>query len=255
MVNRILLGLLLLFVNWTTMSAQTPSYCDPATGLCTIEPVEAAALEEAFQEGVEIIYIGDPMCSWCWGISPHLNRLQREAAQRGIRYRIVVGGLRPGGGDPWNEQFRNFLQHHWEEVHARSGQPFGQELFELEHFDYDTEPACRAVVAARELAPELEVRFFELVQHYFYVQNQDPKEVDFYQPICATLGIDFQAFSDLFSSPETMAATQAEFQMNRQWGVTGYPTVVVRKDEKFLVVAQGYATFEQMWARVEAILQ
>ena len=26
----------------------------------------------------EIIYVGDPMCSWCWGFSPVLKRIEAE---------------------------------------------------------------------------------------------------------------------------------------------------------------------------------
>jgi putative protein-disulfide isomerase len=233
------------------MQAQSPAFCDPATGLCTPAALDATASKEELRDDVELIYVGDPMCSWCWGISPQLYQLEQKAIAEGLRYRIVVGGLRPGGGDPWNDQFKQFLQHHWEEVSKRSGQPFGDELFQLDHFNYDTEPACRAVVAARQLAPELESRFFELVQHYFYVKNQDPKEVAFYQPICERLEINFQEFSKLFESPEIKQATQSEFQLNRQWGVRGYPTVILRKDQQLFAIANGFTTFDQIWKEVE----
>ncbi|MCB0707366.1 MAG: DsbA family protein [Saprospiraceae bacterium] len=237
------------------MSAQTPFYCDPTTGLCKIEPMEPSAPKIEIQEGIELIYVGDPMCSWCWGISPQLNQLKQKAEQAGIPYRLVLGGLRPGGGDPWNGQFKDFLRHHWKEVGELSGQPFGFSLFDQAYFNYDTEPACRAVVAARQLNPVVESRFFELAQHYFYVQNQDPKEACFYEPICLALGLDYEAFAVLFESQETKAATQAEFQLNRQWGVSGYPTILVRKEKQLYIIAQGYATFENMWERLEDIIE
>jgi putative protein-disulfide isomerase len=87
-----------------------------------------------------------------------------------------------------------FLRHHWEEIHERSGQPFNYALLQRDSFNYDTEPACRAVVAARTLDPNAEHLFFELVQHHFYVQNQDPNQVDFYAPICTKLELDFARF-------------------------------------------------------------
>jgi putative protein-disulfide isomerase len=237
------------------MKAQSPAFCDPVTGICIPLPMNSTAESIEFRDDTEIIYVGDPMCSWCWGISPQLNQLQREARQAGIPYRIVVGGLRPGGGDPWNDEFRNFLRHHWEEVHRKSGQPFGYDLFDRESFDYDTEPACRAVVAVRQLAPEMESRFFEWVQHHFYVQNRDPGEVEFYQPICEALKIDFDAFRQLFESPEVEALTRADFQLNRQWGVSGFPTVLLRKDQQLYAIARGYAEFEDMWERVQRQLK
>ena len=85
----------------------------------------------------------------------YVGRLEQAVEVNGIPCRIVLGGLRPGGGEAWNEEFKGFLKHHWEEVTARSGQPFGDKLFSLDHFNYDTEPACRAVVVARGMKPEV----------------------------------------------------------------------------------------------------
>ncbi len=53
-------------------------------------------MTEAQQEldnEIELIYVGDPMCSWCWGIAPQLDTLVRTHPD--IPLRIVVGGLRP----------------------------------------------------------------------------------------------------------------------------------------------------------------
>ncbi|MEM8583937.1 MAG: DsbA family protein [Bacteroidota bacterium] len=231
------------------------AYCDPETGLCTPAPLSESSEVPAFRGDVEIIYVGDPMCSWCWGISPALNQLRQAALANGILYRIVLGGLRPGGGDAWNEEFRDFLKHHWEEVNDRSGQPFGHQLFELEQFNYDTEPSCRAVVAARQILPDTESRFFELVQYRFYVLNEDPAQTDFYKPICEELDINFERFTEVFASEEAKAMTLQDFQTNRSWGVRGYPTVIFRKDNQLMAIARGYAEFEQMWGAVEQLVE
>lgn len=39
----------------------------------------------------EIIYIGDPMCSWCWGFSPVLDQI-RETYGAMAPVRVIVGG-------------------------------------------------------------------------------------------------------------------------------------------------------------------
>lgn len=237
----------------TAQKMTTPpgAFCDPETGLCTPAPVTAVpGPVAALSADQEIIYVGDPMCSWCWGISPELNRLELAAAANGINYRIVLGGLRPTDSQEWTEEFRGFLKHHWEEVTKRSGQPFGYDLFERDHFQYNTEPSCRAVVAARNMDPELEGRFFELTQHHFYVKNNDPAETSFYEPICKELGLDFKRFTELFNSEAMKTETLADFQTNRQWGVTGYPTVIYRKGDKLFAIARGYADFDRMWAAV-----
>lgn len=235
------------------INSKIPVSCDPLTGLCTAAPLNGEQQDIQWTTAEEIIYVGDPMCSWCWGISPQLNALRRQGAKEGIPFRLVMGGLRPGGGDPWNDTFKDFLRHHWEEVNKASGQPFGYDLFELAEFNYDTEPACRAVVTVRTMTPEKELDFYELVQHYFYVKSQDPSTTDFYEPICKKLEIDFTKFKELFNSPEMKKATEADFVLNRNWGVKGYPAVIFRKDDKLHMVANGFADVDRMWSTILSI--
>ena len=228
--------------------------CDPETGLCEIPQLTSnsnATIDWKTDE--EIIYVGDPMCSWCWGISPQLNALQRYSQQTGIPFTLVMGGLRPGGGDEWNSEFKDFLKHHWEEVNKRSGQPFGFALFKEDNFNYDTEPACRAVVTIRAIAPKKALRFYELVQYSFYVESNDPKNVAFYQPICEKLGIDFTEFSEKFSSEEMRYATHLDFAQSRQLGASGFPSVMYRKKDKVHFIARGYSDYENMKETLEAI--
>ncbi len=228
--------------------------CDPVTGLCEIPDFKDDKIEAvAFDGETEIIYVGDPMCSWCWGISPQLNALERYGKSIGVPFRLVMGGLRPGGGDAWNEEFKGFLKHHWEEVNQRSGQPFSMDLFEKENFNYDTEPSCRAIVTARQMNPEKTLSFYELVQHHFYVKNNDPNEVEFYQPICEKLDMDYKVFSEFFNSPTAKKLTEQDFQLNRSWGIRGYPSVVVRKGQELHLIANGYASFEDLKTRLDQV--
>ncbi|MEM9337138.1 MAG: DsbA family protein [Bacteroidota bacterium] len=231
-------------------------YCDPQTGICS--PSSLQELENIgssqLAEKTEIIYVGDPMCSWCWGISPALMKLRNHYRGEEVSYRIVVGGLRPGGGDPWNDEMKDFLKTHWGHVEERSGQPFGYALMDQANFDYDTEPSCRAVVAARPLITDREMEFFEEIQRKFYVQSEDPKETSFYESICSDLSVDFDDFKHRFESDEVKSETLTEFKLNRKWGVQGYPAVILLHKDQLFSVAQGFETFDGMSARIEQLL-
>lgn len=181
-----------------------------------------------------------------------LNTLVERQPQLG--FEIVLGGLRPGGGDPWDEQMKDVIKHHWHEVNKRSGQPFGYSLFEREVFNYDTEPSCRAVVAARKWMGGRELAFFEAVSRRFYVENEDPTQAVFYRPICESFGIPFQEFVVVFESEETKYTTHQDFMLNRQWGVKGYPTVLLRTPKDLYLVSHGYAEYDQMNDTINRIL-
>ena len=119
----------------------------------------------------ELIYVGDPMCSWCWGIAPELDALINVHPD--VPLRIVVGGLRPGpNAQTVDAAMADRLLHHWQDVEARTGQPFDQGVFDDLGWLYDTEPACRAVVVMRELAPHETFRFFKRIQRAFYAEGQ-----------------------------------------------------------------------------------
>lgn len=226
----------------------TPSDCDLETGVCAPAPLAGEDTPATRAPDMELVYVGDPMCSWCWGIAPQLERLREHAIGREIPFRLVVGGLRPGGGDEWNAAFKQFLEHHWREIAERTGQPFGFDLLRRESFHYDTEPACRAVVAARPFVGERELEFFSAIQRKFYVDNEDPKALDFYPSICAATGVDFAAFAQRFADRSVIEETLGEFRLNRSWGVTGYPAILVRTGDRKRPLARGYATFDEMRA-------
>jgi putative protein-disulfide isomerase len=206
----------------------------------------------------QIIYVGDPMCSWCWGAAPGQDILATYAAQRGLHFGVRVGGLRPGGGEAWTSQFRAFLRHHWEAVAERSGQPFSYALLDRVNFHYDTEPACRAVVVARDMlaaAPDREVlRFFAAIQQRFYSASEDPTAVDFYAIPCHDQGLNFAQFRARFDAVDTRAATTAEFQCVRSWAVRGFPKVLRRSGTRLSVIANGYAEAATLIREVETRL-
>lgn len=235
--------------------------CDLVTGVCALPDAgdDAATDPQSVGAHPTFHYIGDPMCSWCWAISPALEAVAAFCAARDIGFSITVGGLRAGGGDAWNAAFRDFLRKEWQHVAAVSGQPFGFSLLDAPHFDYDTEPACRAVVTAQRLQARGDgpgsavLPFFAAVQRKFYVDGQDPKIVDFYADICRSLNMDFDAFRRLFASPEAQAATQQAFVRCRQWGVRSFPTLALEREGRLQILANGFVTPEQAIALAEQV--
>jgi putative protein-disulfide isomerase len=211
------------------------------------------AREDRTRQG-EIVYVGDPMCSWCWGISPELRLLSEYCRQQRVPFRLLVGGLRPGGGDPWNRAFRTFLKHHWQEIGRMTEQPFSYELLQRRSFNYDTEPACRSVVTARSMRHGYDLEFFAAVQRKFYVHNDDPGVTDFYESICNEFGIDFEDFSNRFNSQDARDQTNKEFLLSRSWGVSSYPTVLFRDASRTTAIATGFSTFTKMKAKLDALI-
>lgn len=228
--------------------------CDPVTGACLLPDLneQNQPALRATRDGLAVRYIGDPMCSWCWGISPAVSEVAAFCEAEGIEFSVTMGGLRAGGGDPWNAAFKDFLRTEWQHIAQVTKQPFGLTLLDTPYFDYDTEPACRAVVtvqllqAKHPLAASIVLQFFSAVQRKFYVKGQDPKVTDFYADICADLALDFDEFRATFDSPEARQAVKAAFATCRQWGVRSFPTLLLEHNNERSTLGVGFVTAKQV---------
>lgn len=197
----------------------------------------------------EIIYIGDPMCSWCWGFAPVLDEiLTRHGQHAGLK--IIVGGLRPGTASPMDEPTKSAIRSHWEHVNKASGQPFDYAFFDRDGFVYDTEPAARAVVVVRNMAPAKEFSFFKALQEAFYSRNEDITRDVTYLPILRSEGIDETEFYERFDTDEMRSETLQDFSQSRELGIRGFPSVVLRNGEKSALLTGGYQSFENLDAPV-----
>ena len=172
----------------------------------------------------EILFVADPMCSWCWGFSPVITAID-EAVRDRAAITLVVGGLRPGTTEAMDDAMKGTIRHHWEEVGRASGQPFSFEFFERDGFIYDTEPACRAAVTVRHLAPEATLPYFAALHRAFYADGEDTTDPATLGRLAEGFGVDAAAFAETFASEEMAKATAEDFQFSRRLGVSGFPTV------------------------------
>lgn len=199
----------------------------------------------------KLIYIGDPMCSWCYGFAPELETLLKELPE-GESFEVITGGLRPYGKETMGE-LKNFLTHHWEDVHKRSGQEFNYGILDSSKVFYDTEPSCRAVITMRNMQPNKEFDYFKSVQKGFYYHNYHPGKTETFASQAEEMGIDRQKFIRLFVSDEMRNKTKADFQKSRQLGVNSFPSVLYEYEGKRHLIAQGYAKASVVLKRIEKI--
>lgn len=193
----------------------------------------------------EIIYVGDPMCSWCWGFAPVLQQIERDYT-KDAPLRLIVGGLHAFDTDPMNDQYKATIKHHWEQVAEATGQPFNYAFFDREGFVLDTEPACRATVIVRNMKPEALLSFYERIHKGYYVEDTDTTKLETFLDYAAKDGIDTVAFAEAFESEATKQETMDDFSWCQQSGVTGFPTVVLREDDTMAALTVGYQPFDSI---------
>lgn len=203
---------------------------------------------------LKFLYIADPMCSWCYGFSLELQRFLADMS--GAELDIVLGGLRAYNTQKMDADQRDMILSHWEKVQQVSGLPFDMTGLNKPDFIYDTEPACRAVVAAKMLTQDMPTTInfavFQAIQHAFYAEGKDITK----EAVLAEIAVkalneyeqseisDQESFLETLCSAECKDETRQHFQQIQQWGVRGFPVLLLVREDGLHMLSSGYVKAE-----------
>ncbi|HWT37739.1 MAG TPA: DsbA family protein [Paraburkholderia sp.] len=201
---------------------------------------------------MKLIFVGDPMCSWCYGFGKEMSAIAQSLPN--LEVQVVVGGMAAGSTQVLDDAGKQFRLTHWARVEQMSGAEFNREaLMARENFVYDTEPVCRAVVTARTIAPGVDVlKVFRAFQRAFYVDGLDTTDGSVLADVGAQaigaqgIATTADAFFEAFTSDEVIDAAQRDFELTRRLGVQGFPSLFVEIDGKIGQLSSGYTTAAQV---------
>ena len=202
-------------------------------------------------DSAHLLYVADPMCSWCYGFSPVIAAIAERFEER-MPLRIIVGGLRAGNTAAMRQQDKDYIRSAWTRVNAATGQPFDFDFFDREGFVYDTEPACRAVVTARRLLPRMALSFKARISQAFYAENRDMTSADEIAGVAEEAGFEREKFAEAFLAPDTRNDTFRDFLTAQQLGIHGFPTLIAGSDEEgYALLTNGYQPLENLLEPLE----
>ncbi|MGO4327480.1 DsbA family protein [Cupriavidus sp. M-11] len=195
---------------------------------------------------MKLIFVGDPMCSWCYGFGKEMTTIVESMPDLDVH--IVLGAMGAGSTQVLDDAGKQFRLSHWARVEQMSGAEFNREaLLARKDFVYDTEPVCRAVATARLVEPSVDLlTVFQAFQRAFYVDGLDTTDGNVLAEIgaraltAAGYPTSADAFHSAWASEEAVQAARADFALTRRWGVSGFPTLLVEADGKLRQLSSGY---------------
>lgn len=201
----------------------------------------------------ELLYLADPMCSWCWGFTPVLDRIRRELAD-GVTLRYVLGGLAEDSDDPMPAATQRMVQSAWGAVEKATRVRFNREFWTRCEPRRSTYPACRAVLAAEAEEPGSGPKMFRAIQEAYYLEARNPSDVDVLVAVATEKGFREEAFALRLASPEIEAQLQEHLREREHLGITanaaGFPTLILRTNEGDQALTRGYSP----WDALEPVL-
>ena len=169
----------------------------------------------------KLLYVVDPMCSWCWGFT----EIRREVSKAfpDLEWQLVMGGLAPDSDEPMDEATKSYVQQAWRAVAARTGAEFNHDFWTECAPRRSTYPSCRAVIVAGESGKAEEM--LAAIQRAYYQETRNPSDIETLAGLAADIGLDPAAFEVALHSPETQTQLTEDFALRSAIGAYSFPSV------------------------------
>jgi putative protein-disulfide isomerase len=203
---------------------------------------------------MKLIYVHDPMCSWCWAFRPVWLRLKAELSP-GIVTQGLLGGLAPDSEVPMPEATRAYVIGNWKRI---------QEVVPDARFNFEfwtrckprrsTYPACRAVIAASDQGSEHEEPMVEAIQQAYYLQARNPSDTDTLMALAVEIDLDTERFASTLHSAATQAELLRQIALSRQLGAHGFPSLIVQDGVANRVLQIDYQDEDRMLSQINSFV-
>ena len=199
-----------------------------------------------------LIYVHDPMCSWCWGFEPTRQAIFDAIGDR-LQIRRLVGGLAPDSDAPMPESMQQMLQQTWQRIgQTIPGTRFNFEFWEKFAPRRSTYPANRAVIAAREQGADYDQAMTARIQQAYYLEARNPSDNSTLIELATEIGLDADKFAECLVAESTQQLLMTEIQSTRALGIDSFPSMAVHRNGELHHIGLNYTDPQAMLEQIEA---
>ena len=201
----------------------------------------------------DIIYMTDPICSYCWALEPVIRRM---VLTYDCKIRYIHGGLLPNWDafiDSANDiRSPQDVYHHWLHVSSSTGQPIDPSVW-LDDPLNSSFPACHACIAVRLADPSKESAYLRLLREQVFVYAVNIAKQSVLEHCAVGVGISREEFRNYYHSERVKHIFIEESLEMKRYGAQGYPSIAFYSNGKITPYrgARRYDQFEDayLWAK------
>lgn len=197
-------------------------------------------------KNTKLIYIHDPMCSWCWGFRQVLQQLLATLPTN-IKVTRILGGLAADSASPMPEEMQRTLQHTWQMIQRKiPDTEFNFDFWTNCKPRRSTYPACRAVIAARQQGEKYDEEMTHAIQKAYYLDAKNPSDDTTLIDLAECIGLNPGEFASALNSPSTRQVLADEINFSRNLGAQGFPSLMLITDNATRAIKVDYADAKAM---------
>lgn len=205
-------------------------------------------------------YLFDPLCGWCYGASPMIERL----LSADVDVRLLPTGLFAGAGA--REMDAAFATYAWsndQRIERLSGQPFSEDyrskVLNKPGLLFDSAAATLAITATGLADQRRRFDALRLIQHARYVTGLDITNVSILADLLSSAGLGDAASLLIEGSHELLASNRQLIAQGedlfRRHNANGVPALVIERNghQRLLDATALFSSYDNLMAHLNAL--
>ena len=204
-----------------------------------------------------LIYSYDPLCGWCFGFHPVMEKLSKRFGDQ-LNIEVLPGGLAIDENAESIGEGYNYIRSALVQVEERTGVKFGdsfKRMAEQGTYYYDSEPPCRVLNTIIQLAPEYSLEFAGVLQKSLFVDGKNLNEWSTFQDLIQEYPISPRKAEALYTSRELKKSTREKFQWARKNNASSFPTLLLNIGDELAVLSRGYRPYEILESHIHHLIK
>ncbi len=204
-----------------------------------------------------LFYIYDGLCGWCFGFSPVIKKIAADFSNK-LNLEVLSGGMVTGPRIGPIKEMASYIRQAAPRVTEITGETFGDaylnDVLSSDSIISNSLPPAIALAILKEKAPDKQVHFAHSIQNLMFREGKDLNQPETYLDLAWEAEISESDFKKRFKDKKYQTGAEKEFELVQNWGITGFPAVVLEKENKLYLLAQGYQPYETLAQTITDIL-
>ena len=203
-----------------------------------------------------LIYVYDPLCGWCYGFHPVMEKLAKRFEGK-LDIEVKTGGLAVDDRAQTISEGYGYIKDALGQVEKTTGVKFGRNfrlIAEEGSYLYDSVPPCLAQLAMNKLSPENALRFAGDLQSAIFRDGKDLNEWETYYELLNGYEVDKNSFKKEWESEGLKKQMSEEFDWCKKAGATGFPTLLLKLGDEMSLMTRGYRPYDVLESHLHHLI-
>jgi len=200
---------------------------------------------------MEIIYVFDVLCGWCFGFSPVMQEFYKKHTD--IKFTVISGGLVTGSRVGPMSNMARYIEKAIPGLEKTTGVKVGEEFKRQLKLGVRIQNSLTPAIALcvlKEMLPDKQVQLAHALQQIYFVAGKDLENEDTYVEVAKSFDLDEVEFRRKMADPRYENMATGEFEQAQKWGITGFPAVILNRGDSLIAISNGYTTFSELEKRL-----